>query len=160
MGTSQSFTGNQQVSLKTWTRVAFSWDGSYWRLYLNGHLDTQIETTLIPHNSSNPVMFGHHNHISIPHYFGGQVDEVRFSSIARTPDMMQFTTLNMFAGFSILGTVGANYEIQISNDIGSSKNWTTVTNLTLPSSPFFFLDTESPNSSKRFYRAVLASGTP
>jgi hypothetical protein len=138
-----------------WTRVAFSWDGSYWRLYLNGRLDTQIQTTLVPHDSSNPVMLGHHNHISIPHYFNGRMDEVRFSSFARTSDMMQFTSLAMFAGFSILGTVGANYDIQVSNDIGDPKNWTTVTNLTLQSSPFFFLDSESPNFRERFYRAIL-----
>jgi hypothetical protein len=60
----------------------------------------------------------------------------------------------MYAGLTIAGKIGGIYEIDGCNDL-SVSNWTTLTNITLPSSPYLFIDTDSPSYAKRFYRAIL-----
>ena len=59
----------------------------------------------------------------------------------------------MYAGITIVGTVGRAYRIEFANDAGGN-NWTALTNLTLPSSPYLFIDLQSAGASKRFYQAV------
>jgi len=54
---------------------------------------------------------------------------------------------------TIQGTVGARYQIQSAASLPAT-NWTTLTNLLLPSSPFIFNDITSSNASRMFYRAV------
>jgi len=62
--------------------------------------------------------------------------------------------IDLYAGLQIAGTVGGTYRIDYANALPST-NWTTLTNLVLPSSPYLFIDTETPaNHMKRFYRAV------
>lgn len=61
--------------------------------------------------------------------------------------------LGMYAGLTIVGQVGGNYEIDYWNDLDT--NATVLTNLTLPSSPYLFIDTTSPFYSKRFYHVTL-----
>ena len=51
------------------------------------------------------------------------------------------------------GTVAARHELQFANSFPPT-NWTTLTNLQLPSSPFVFRDTTAAGASRRFYRAV------
>ncbi len=66
-------------------------------------------------------------------------------------------SLEMYAGLTFSGIVGKSYSIQYVNDFSLTNNWsawTTLTNLTLPNSPFQFVDWSSPGSSRRFYRAV------
>lgn len=62
--------------------------------------------------------------------------------------------INMYAGLNIYGSVGANYRIEFVNNL-SSTNWQTLTNITLPASPYLQIDTDSPNNVQRFYRAIL-----
>jgi hypothetical protein len=50
--------------------------------------------------------------------------------------------------FTISGTSGANYIIEVTTDL-SSANWTPVST---NSAPFSFTDTNSTASSQRFYR--------
>lgn len=58
-----------------------------------------------------------------------------------------------YAGVTIAGTVGAIYDIQISSTVHG--NWTTLTNIVLPQSPFLFFDTKSMGvGNRRFYRAI------
>jgi hypothetical protein len=59
----------------------------------------------------------------------------------------------MYAGLTLIGTVGSTNRIDFKNDLAAS-NWTALTNLVLPSSPYLFFDTSSPNATKRFYRVV------
>jgi hypothetical protein len=59
--------------------------------------------------------------------------------------------LNMYAGLTIMGLVGSTYEIDYSNNL---TNWTALTNIILPSSPYLFIDTTSTYFSTRFYRAI------
>jgi hypothetical protein len=54
----------------------------------------------------------------------------------------------------VTGTVGATYRLECA-EVLTSTNWITLTNLVLPSSPFFYFDPESvAQHATRFYRAV------
>jgi uncharacterized repeat protein (TIGR01451 family) len=57
--------------------------------------------------------------------------------------------LNVYAGVTINGIVGAQYEIDYSNDLVS---WTTLTTFTLPSTPYVYIDTTSGGQPHRYYR--------
>ena len=65
---------------------------------------------------------------------------------------LTFLNLAMYAGLDIVGAVGAIYNIQSTSDLGST-NWTTLTNVALPSQPYIYIDYASPTNSKQFYRA-------
>ena len=47
-----------------------------------------------------------------------------------------------------------NYSIEFVNEINNT-NWLNLTNIALPFSPYLFIDTDTPNYPKRFYRALL-----
>ena len=66
---------------------------------------------------------------------------------------LSFLNINMYAGLNILGPLGANYNVQAIAALGGS-NWTTLTNVALPSQPYIYIDYSSPTNSKQFYRAV------
>jgi hypothetical protein len=61
--------------------------------------------------------------------------------------------LGMFGGLIINGPVGATYNLQFSPAVGP-PSWTTLTNVTLPVSPYIYIDYSSYTNSQRFYRAV------
>ncbi|MBI3879072.1 MAG: immunoglobulin domain-containing protein [Verrucomicrobia bacterium] len=63
--------------------------------------------------------------------------------------------IHTYAGLTIAGPVGANYRIDYRNDLVNTNNWLVLTNITLPSSPYLYIDLESPVIPKRFYRSVL-----
>ena len=67
---------------------------------------------------------------------------------------LSLLSLNMYAGLTIVGAVGGNYQIDYRNDLNNT-NWLNLTNVVLPSSPYLFIDTASPQDLRRFYRAVL-----
>jgi hypothetical protein len=60
----------------------------------------------------------------------------------------------LFAGLVVQGTVGGTYDIQAESGLGTS-NWTTIATLTLTNPAQLWIDPESTNSSRRFYRAVV-----
>ena len=61
--------------------------------------------------------------------------------------------LKMFAGVILDGPIGAQYSVQ-STPILSATNWTTLTNITLTTQPYIYIDYGSPTNSQQFYRAV------
>jgi hypothetical protein len=61
--------------------------------------------------------------------------------------------INLYAGLTLSGAVGATNRIDYRTDLNSS-NWTALTNVVLPASPYLFIDTTSAATSRRFYRAV------
>lgn len=63
--------------------------------------------------------------------------------------------LRILPALRIEGSVGSTYGIEWTQDISGPTNWTILTNLVLPSSPFFFVDEAGPQEPQRFYRAVL-----
>jgi hypothetical protein len=61
-------------------------------------------------------------------------------------------SIKMFAGIILNnGNIGSNYLIQATANLASS-NWTTLTNVTLPSQPYIYIDYSSYTNSQQFYR--------
>lgn len=78
------FTSPTPIPLRTWTKIAVTWDGSHRRLYLNDRLDAEEARAWAPANNSiNEVKIGRHNHTSGPIQFHGRIEDVRISTIAR-----------------------------------------------------------------------------
>jgi formylglycine-generating enzyme required for sulfatase activity len=59
-----------------------------------------------------------------------------------------------YAGLSITGGVGSTYAVQCTPDLSLTDQWTTVTILRPPCSPFLWVDTTTPAAPRRFYRTV------
>ena len=66
---------------------------------------------------------------------------------------LTFLNLNLYAGLKITGPLGAPYTVQAISALGGT-NWSTLTNVALPSQPYIYIDYSSPTNSKQFYRAV------
>lgn len=75
--------------------------------------------------------------------------EVLLSSTAT----LTVTEMKLYAGLTINGAVGAQYRIDYKTSLQSS-NWITLTTITLPSSPYLFIDVESGGAPGRYYRFV------
>jgi hypothetical protein len=75
------------------------------------------------------------------------------STVARLS--FNFLTLQMYAGLTIDGQMGQNYRIEYIEAINQATNWQVLTNVTLSSTPYLFIDVDSPKSPVRFYRALL-----
>lgn len=74
--------------------------------------------------------------------------------IAIVPDTKFSVDIKMFAGVVLKnGNLGSNYLIQATANVGSS-NWTTLTNVTLPSTNYIYIDYNSPTNPQQFYRAL------
>ena len=64
-----------------------------------------------------------------------------------------FINLNMLAAVYVTGPIGAQYHIEATPALGPT-NWTTLTNVTITSQPYIYVDYSTPTNSKQFYRAV------
>jgi hypothetical protein len=60
-------------------------------------------------------------------------------------------SVKMYAGVNIYGPLGANYLVQ-SIPVVNGTNWTTLTNISLPSQPYIYIDYSSPTNACQFYR--------
>jgi len=67
---------------------------------------------------------------------------------------LNFVGLNLFPVLTIADTVGSTYRIEATSDLVNTNSWTTLTNLALPSSPYLFIDTSTPQAVRRYYRAI------
>lgn len=65
-------------------------------------------------------------------------------------------TLNiaMYAGLKIQGQVGGQVQVQYVNALGDTNNWLPMATFPFTSSPYIFIDYDSPTQPKRFYRAL------
>jgi hypothetical protein len=61
--------------------------------------------------------------------------------------------IQLYAGLSITGQVGRTYCVQYVQNI-EATNWTTLTNFIYSSPQYFYLDRETPNVPRRFFRVV------
>ena len=68
--------------------------------------------------------------------------------------LLSLNDLRMYAGIRIAGAPGVSYQIDTQNSLNASDPWLTLTNLTLPFSPYLFIDEDSPNYPQRFYRVT------
>ena len=76
-----------------------------------------------------------------------------FFSLTRVPEGMALD-LEGFRGY--LGGPPAVYELRCLTDVAATT-WTVLTNFTLPTSPYRWVDT-GPTNAQRYYRAVLLPG--
>ncbi|MBU6399477.1 MAG: DUF11 domain-containing protein, partial [Verrucomicrobia bacterium] len=75
-------------------------------------------------------------------------------TLLSAPASLTVMNLSLYAGITIDGIVGRNYEIDYVTNL-SNTNWTTLTTFTLQNSPYLYIDTQSPTNTHRFYRAIL-----
>jgi hypothetical protein len=68
------------------------------------------------------------------------------------------TAIGMCPIIYITGTAGYTYTIQSTADLSNTNSWTTITNLTIPYTPYIWADTANdttkPGNSRRFYRIL------
>lgn len=62
--------------------------------------------------------------------------------------------LSFYAGLAIEGTVGGRYRVEYSENL-SELQWLPLATITLPQSPFLWIDVGSTNAPRRYYRAVI-----
>lgn len=67
---------------------------------------------------------------------------------------VQIDTIKMYAGITLSGPVGRTLRIDYRDDL-TTTNWAPLATFVLPTSPYFFVDTNSPAFPDRFYRVVL-----
>ena len=63
--------------------------------------------------------------------------------------------IRSYAGLSITGIVGRAYLVEYTTNLQATNDWHTATNLVLTVSPQIWIDLDSVNSPRRFYRAAL-----
>lgn len=82
-GSNYEVYSNTQVVNGQWYHVAGTWNGSTLSIYINGQLEASVNYPgVTPATNSLPVVLGRiYNGTS---YFGGAIDSVRISDIART----------------------------------------------------------------------------
>jgi formylglycine-generating enzyme len=69
------------------------------------------------------------------------------------------TDIAMVPRLTIQSDLGVTNQIQYTNRV-DQPNWTTLTNLVVTRSPYWFVDVTAPPASVRFYRVVVPSNTP
>jgi hypothetical protein len=82
--------GTQVIPLRRWVSVAFTWDGSRWRLYVDGLLDVEMASNVGLRSAAESIYIGHHEHCCNRHYSHGQLDEVRLYDRALSATEIQF----------------------------------------------------------------------
>ena len=72
-----------------------------------------------------------------------------------TPAALWLSKLKMYAGVNVYGPVGSKVEVQYTTNLDSLPViWTTLTNVTLRTSPEVIIDFDSADKPKRFYRSL------
>lgn len=83
-GGANLMTGPTVMSTGTWYHGAATFDGTTWRLYLNGTLQTSVAGTSILSNPSAQFRVGARQYVGAENYLAGQIDEVRIYNYARS----------------------------------------------------------------------------
>jgi hypothetical protein len=61
--------------------------------------------------------------------------------------------IKLLVALYLTGPIGSEYRIEYTPVLGPT-NWTTLTNITLPTQPYIYVDYDTPTAPQRFYRAV------
>ena len=78
-------------------------------------------------------------------------------SITSDPAILSVLELDVLAVLKLSGPVGTQYRIDVTPAVSDSPQWTTLTNIALPSSPYVYIDWGSSQAPRRFYRAMCLS---
>lgn len=77
------------------------------------------------------------------------------SAISTAADVYFFGDLKLLAATVLAGSVGQQYRVDYADVVSvGTTNWLTLTNVTLPYSPFLVIDPNSAGRTQRYYRAV------
>lgn len=90
--------GKTQINLNEWNHVAFVKNGLSVKVFLNGIVDIDLNIVSDLYKYDNPIYVGYSNISSIPLWYNGYIDELRFSNIARwtnnfTPPSLPYGTV-------------------------------------------------------------------
>jgi len=126
----------------------------------DGLTETEIRQTQIfvaPTNATRLYLgFADTSDIGLAGYYDDNIGSlsviVTNGLTAVVPDTPTLS-LSLYAGITIRGSVGGLYEIDYSTSL-TSTNWLTLTNIFLPYSPYFFVDTTSTATGAKYYRAL------
>ncbi|HWD94089.1 MAG TPA: LamG-like jellyroll fold domain-containing protein [Verrucomicrobiae bacterium] len=165
------------VQINQWQHFAATFDVTNGlKLYINGALAAQTNTTLIPVGILDPTLepsigIGNSGVSSDEFSFDGMIDELALYSRALTPAEIQRIYNGGAAGklgmpqvmalgrqpsgamqLNFAGFAGRNYEFDVSTDLVHWTSWTTQLN---DSGTMSIMDNEATNYPTRFYRAVL-----
>jgi hypothetical protein len=69
--------------------------------------------------------------------------------------IVSLLSIRTYAGLTITGPVGGQYRVEFAPRIGTPTDWQLLTHVTLTTSPYVFIDYDSPGAESRYYRAVL-----
>src|ERR1041384_2152410 len=72
---------------------------------------------------------------------------------AQTPPALG---VELYAGLSITGAVGAVYSVEYVTDVAQTNSWRCLEFLQLPASPYLWADKSAPATGQRFYRAAVS----
>jgi len=96
------------ISAGAWTLVHGTWDGTNWKVYINGVADaTTASDTFTTTNSTNwGIGVDETTGFGNVEFFGGLIDEVRLSSVARSADwvLTEYNNQNSPSTFYTVGT--------------------------------------------------------
>ncbi|MFM6322274.1 MAG: LamG-like jellyroll fold domain-containing protein, partial [Microcystis panniformis] len=77
----------ESLVINEWNHIAMTYDGSSFKLYLNGKLDNKVDIVATPYQNTYPVRIGGDISDGLP--FSGKIDEVRIWNKARTQSEIQ-----------------------------------------------------------------------
>ena len=66
----------------------------------------------------------------------------------------QTLQVQLYSGVIVTGVVNVPYALQATTNLAVTNGWVTLTNFNLPANPWLFLDYDSPQFGKRFYRTL------
>ena len=113
-----------------------------WQWLFNGtNLDGATNATLTLADFS-PANVGNYS-VTVSNPFG----------VVTSPSVsVSSVDIHMFAGVVVNGLVGSNYLIQATTNLAGG--WIALTNITVPTQPYVYIDYHSPTNRQQFYRAM------
>lgn len=151
--------GEYTLNLDGWIPI-LNWSADYDRMFLYDAQGNNVgENPIARFMGNDPIRFsvpsGGKYYIRL--HCGGvsSVEGYRFQLVGDLADPEPVIGIQMYAGITIRGETGENYEIQYSETV-ESPNWTPLEVINLSESPYLYIDRTSPAHKKRFYRVVKA----
>lgn len=141
-----------------WSHVAISCDGEEVKYFLNGKLiDTAIKRVELEVDDDD-LAIGQLSENDETENFHGKLDQIRIYNRTLHPEEIKKAYSNVaiksYSGLTIVGELGANYRIDAASNLAEPTNWLPLTNITLTTCPFIWIDFDSAFFPRRFYRAV------
>jgi hypothetical protein len=84
----------------------------------------------------------------------------QFSTVTSAPAQLVINDacvdIRLYAGLNMSGQPGANYLLSYTTNLNAPINWLPLATNTMPVSGWLYIDTKTPFSPQRFYRAQLS----